>query len=63
MSLAEPDTHDSTRRISEGLVPPDQLDAFTENELVETIKSTLAPAGLECSIASLSDGLWSVASR
>lgn len=32
MSLAEPDAHNATRRIAEGLLPPEQLDAFTEAE-------------------------------
>jgi transcriptional regulator with XRE-family HTH domain len=32
MSLAEPDTHDTTLRIAGGLMPPDQLEAFTEAE-------------------------------
>ena len=32
MRLAEPDTHERTRRIAEGLLPADQLDAFTRSE-------------------------------
>ena len=32
MRLAEPDTHDATRRIAEGLLPSDQLDAFGRAE-------------------------------
>jgi transcriptional regulator with XRE-family HTH domain len=32
MRLAEPDTHDVTRRIAESLLPPTQLDAFTKTE-------------------------------
>ncbi len=32
MRLSEPDTHDTTRRIAERLLPPDQLDAYTRAE-------------------------------
>ena len=32
MRLADPDTHDVTRRIAEGLLPADQVDAFARAE-------------------------------
>jgi transcriptional regulator with XRE-family HTH domain len=32
MRLAEPDTHEVTRRMAESLLPPGQLDAFTQGE-------------------------------
>lgn len=32
MRLAEPDRHDATRRMAEGLLPPEELDAFNERE-------------------------------
>ena len=37
MRLAEPDTHDVTRRIAESLLPSDQVDAFgrAEHERVQ----------------------------
>ena len=32
MRLAEPDTHDVTRRIAEGLLPSEQVDTFNRGE-------------------------------
>jgi transcriptional regulator with XRE-family HTH domain len=44
MRLAEPDTHDVTRRIAERLLPSDQLDAFTraERQRVEGVRGRKA---------------------
>lgn len=44
MRLSEPDTHDTTRRIAETLLPPDQFDAFTRAEQERSRRTRRAKA-------------------